>query len=793
MYIARFYKNKLQSVKEHLSNVSTISKKYGKEIGMGNFLYLCGYLHDIGKYSDDFQKYIKQEQENEQKGIVEHNQKIDHGVYGAKFVSDLESGGKQSVSKYAKDMMMEVICYHHGGLPDNIAEDRSVPILDRIAKVNENSYQLVINRFFEENRELSKEKIQELFRESTRELQTVLLKFPKQKRGLYVSLLIEHIYSILVDADRWDSYLFTIGYKFKEETETIRLWEKYEHNLNDRLEQFKQKKPQTELEKKVFNSRQAISDLCKAFAENDTGIYNLTVPTGGGKTLSSLNFALNHALKHHKERIIYVIPYTSILEQNAEEVRTSLDAKDSLLEYHSNILDCHKNENYEIYSERWTSPIIFTTMVQFLNAVYAAGNDNSRRMHNLTNAVIIFDEIQTLPIKCIQLFYTLIGYLRDVCHTTSVLCTATQPNLMYISEKLEGIGFNGEMIPEIERKTIFHNLKRMEVIDKTNTPMDLEAASDFILKTKQNEKSILVVANTVSSAQNLYLKAVGKADCDVYLLTSRMCPYHRKEILSTVKQKLREQKDVICISTQLIEAGVDISFACVIRSLAGLDSIAQATGRGNRHGERAIGYSYIIRLKEENVTSLREISLGQSHSQNVMHLCSKSPQAYPDLLSEQALHQYYCEYFNDGEIKKSMSYPLENNKSMISLLNNKAISIADFNGAYPLAFWSQFKTAKTQFHVIEQQTETVVVPYNAEATMLIGELLSDAYTKKPEVLKKLQPYCVSLYAGTMQKLRSANAFIHENVYQIHILSDLFYSKEMGVNLEKSLNIESNIY
>ena len=788
MYIARFYMDKEQSIRDHLRNVSQYAEKNSINLGLSNCLILCGYLHDIGKYSSEFQDYIRKEQEKAKQGIKDKEKRVDHGVYGAKLIYNIKV--KNLPQLLVRSIMAEVICYHHGGLPDNLTDDGTVPLIERIKSTDEDKYNEVLKRFFEDNPEFTMDKIYERFLKVVSEVGAVISKFPKDKFGKYLSLLIENIYSILVDADRWDSYLFTIDYKKSKEFDKAMLWKEYSFLLENRLLDFKEKVPETELERKVKKSREKVSDVCKSFAEKETGIYNLTVPTGGGKTFASLNFALNHAKIYNKDRIIYVIPYTSIIEQNAEEIRSVLNAQDTILEYHSNILEKNQNDDYEIFSERWNSPIIFTTMVQFLNSVFANGNSNIRRMHSLENSVIIFDEIQTLPIKCINLFYTLIAYLKDVCNTTSILCTATQPNIPQVNQKL-GIEIDGEIISDAEKAEVFKDLKRMEIIDKTKQSMDYDEAGDFIVGVKEKCKSVLCVANTVASAENLFEIVKEKSKENVYLLTSRMCPNHRKDRLNTIKSKLKNGEDIICISTQLIEAGVDISFESVIRSLSGLDSIAQATGRGNRHGENPLGYSYIINLKEENTRNLREINIGKGYTQNLLYEYSKNKEEFDcDLLSEKSLKHYYETYFNDEEIEKNMSYPLKDNISIYAMLRN---GMEICGGKHQLGFWSQFKTARENFKVIEENTETVIVPYNEEAEKLIGDLLSDSVRDKTAIFRKLQGYSVNLYSNVMNKLMEKDALNMQKDYGLYILNDNFYSEKYGVNVESRIKAEKNMF
>lgn len=790
MYAAHFTNEKTQSVRQHLLSVSEFCAEFAKSINLKSIAKLCGLLHDMGKYSESFQSYIKLSKAHQDDGTynewIKGITKVDHGVFGAKYIYQ-RACIKTPLEKLTCDIIAEVICYHHGGLPDNINDKNKVPICERIRSVSSDDMKKVTDIYEDENKDFD---IDNLFQQSVLEI-TYICKKLHGKAHFWLGMVIKHLYSILVDADRLDSYLFESGNKYNDNDIDVQaLWKSYNKKLEDKLEEFKRTECKTELEKTVKLSRQQISNNCLAFSKKPSGIYTLTVPTGGGKTLSSLRFALNHAIEYKKQRIYYIIPYTTIIEQNADDVRNILNCKNNLLEYHSNVLDCNKNSDYEILTERWTSPIIFTTMVQFLNTVYATGNQNIRRMHNLANSIIIFDEIQTLPIKCFNLFYECINYLNKIANSTIVLCTATQPKLDIIKDKLK-FNIDGEIISDVNKP--FEELKRMNVIDKTENIMSTPELSIFVCKVKEKSRSVLVVMNTVNSAETLYdeLKTCDLKNTQLYFLSSRLCPKHREIVIKNLKEALGNKQSLICVSTQLIEAGVDISFTSTIRSLAGLDSIAQTTGRGNRHGENDICNSYIVKVSGENISGLTEIRMGQKHTEEILYIYSKNTDFYNNsLLSPKAMDKYYMDLYADDEINKNMAYPLNNEKdSIYSLLTEKAARKKRYKGKYPLTFSYQFETARKNFEVIDSKTETVIVPFDKEGKDLIATLLSNSSINiKMQALKDAQKYSVNIYKNLYDELSRRDAFYKTDFDGVNLLSNAFYSNEKGVTKSKKLTL-----
>ncbi|GJM77091.1 hypothetical protein HMSSN036_93070 [Paenibacillus macerans] len=294
--------------------------------------------------------------------------------------------------------------------------------------------------------------------------------------------------------------------------------------------------------------RARMSEQCDVFAaERPSGIYTLSIPTGGGKTLASLRYALRHACKYNKQRIIYVVPYTTIIEQNADEVRKILKDSEHILEHHSNIIEDDPNgrgdddeaddgiitdkEKLKLSRDNWDSPIIFTTLVQFLNVFYAKGNRNTRRMHNLSHSVIVFDEVQKVPIHCIALFNEALNFLKQDAHCSILLCTATQPTLEEVKRSLWK-DRDGEIVPNLSE--VAKAFKRVELIDQTEDPMTNETLAGWVKSEINGWGSTLIILNTKRVVKDLYEK-LKDFPVPVYHLSTSMCAAHRKEQLEEIE------------------------------------------------------------------------------------------------------------------------------------------------------------------------------------------------------------------------------------------------------------------
>ena len=317
-----------------------------------------------------------------------------------------------------------------------------------------------------------------------------------------------------------------------------------------------------------------------------------------------------------------------------------------MLEHHASITPEQQTWREKVLCENWDAPVVYTTMVQFLEALFGAGTRGARRMHQLANAVLIFDEIQTLPIKCVHLFNNAINFLAEQCNSTVVLCTATQPLLHQVSVEKGAIRLHPkhEIMPNVQK--LFDDLKRVDVLDKPGGWSYAEIAQ-LALEEMLRANSCLVIVNTKSAARQLYQLCGGQlSDDPIFHLTTDMCPAHRKQELSAVRRRLEHNLPVLCVSTQLIEAGVDVDFRTVIRFTAGLDSIAQAAGRCNRHGHSERGTVHVVNSQEERLEKLPDIAVGQDKAERILVDYAAQPERYRNnLVGPEAIGDYYHYYF----------------------------------------------------------------------------------------------------------------------------------------------------
>jgi len=537
--------------------------------------------------------------------------------------------------------------------------------------------------------------------------------------------------------------------------------------------------------------RNKMSKGCDLYGEKSSSTYQLTVPTGGGKTIASLRYALKHAIVHKKSRIIYVVPYTTILEQNAQAVREKIKQPTAVLEHHANVIDDQKlddgmdyydskyHKQLQLGRDNWDYPIIFTTMVQFLDAFYQKGTRKSRRLHNLTNSVIIFDEVQSVPYQHKGLFNASINFLQKIGNSSIVLCTATQPALnkenpkVILDEKPEIVSDLNKVVTAFKRVEFYNLLEP--------AGWDAERIGEFAKEILQKKDSLLIILNTKTAVRKLYELMQESVEHTIVHLSTSMCPAHRKKSLNNIKEKLGKEK-IICISTQLIEAGVDISFESVIRSLAGLDSIAQAAGRCNRNKEADIGDVYIIRAQDENLSKLPEIRIGGEVTEN--YILSRSPYA-DNLLAPETIERYF-EYFGAQAEREIRTAPKKFDHPLYHLLD----------GTVPKSrrpktkSLGMFKTLERHFEAIESPTSSVIVPYNA-GEEIIAELSEriDDFRIFNQLMKLAQQYTVNLYDHELQALGSEGLI--ETVYDgsIYCLKEKAYDKDFGVTIEGKAAME----
>ena len=647
-YIAHLRKSdeQIQSVQAHLKETAALAKVFAQKLNLESAGELLGLMHDFGKYSRKFQKYIHDETglfnpDLDDEESTPDGSKVDHSTAGAQWVyRELRKfGAAQGIGEFLGQMLGLCIASHHGeGLIDCLDGEGNPKWIERFNKTDELTHLAECERNADE---VIRQKAHELAGEN---LIRSLLKAVKpiisdstineKIKEFYLGCLTRFLFSCLIDADRINSSDF----EREAQKEVRRLaekpdWQSAIDKLEVKLAGF-ENRPAEEI-KPIDEIRRRISDDCLKRAVDSQGIYTLTVPTGGGKTLASLRYALHHAQKHNLDRIIYIIPYTSIIDQNAQAVREIL-GEDWVLEHHSNLEPEKQSWQDKLLSENWDKPIVFTTMVQFLDAWFGGGTRGARHIHPMTNAVLIFDEIQTLPVKCVHLFCNVLNWLTTFGKSTAVLCTATQPLLgksglqNFPEDKRGAITARGLLrLPENaeimgkhqDLDKLFEELSRVEIrFNEKAGGWNVDEAGEFLLEQFATTPSCLFIVNTKKWAQELYqyCQRQNVPPEVLFHLSTNQCAAHRKAIFDTIKARLEKKQPVICISTQLIEAGVDISMACVIRALGGLDSIAQAAGRCNRHKEVDKGLVYVLNLQEQDFTRiLPDIQAGKTHAERV--------------------------------------------------------------------------------------------------------------------------------------------------------------------------------
>jgi len=789
----------------HLKAVSKRTGEFASKVKMKEQGDLVGLLHDIGKASKEFQDYIKSAV-----GILEPGKdnyvnaadlrgKIDHATAGAQWIHQTLAN-KKTDHLFVSQVLSLCIASHHSELLDCISADGVDKYSKRMTKIEEKThFREVLGKISDEVRANIAAQLQseELFKSATRQFKALKTPLDKSSEWFFkCGLLTRFLYSCLIDADRLNTADFEVPALKK-----LRHYEKYEEwnglidKLNKKLEEY---------DSNGINAvRQKISQACYDSAVNRKGLYQLTVPTGGGKTFASLRFALRHAEEHKMDRIIYVLPFTTIIDQNADEVRKVLEEKDTngkysdriVLEHHSNLMPDEETVRQKILSENWDAPVVLTTNVQVLEALFGSGTRSVRRMHQLANAVIIFDEIQTLPVKCVQMFNMAVSFLVNNCGSTVVLCTATQPLLDKIEPKSRALSIAAEqqMIPDARQ--LFDDLKRVEVKDKTiSGGWSNDEITKLAGKKVIEAGSVLVVVNTKTSARSIYLQCEQLSNVETYHLSTFMCPTHRMAVLNRVKVRLRDKKPVICVSTQLIEAGVDISFGSVIRFLAGLDSIAQAAGRCNRHNEMypKRGEVIILNPAEEKIERLVDIRIGKEKTERLLGEFRDYPARFGnDIISPEAMEQYYQYYFYQRA--KDMNYPVTSKSpvgredDLFNLLSVNSVSVEEYRrinkDIYPAIPLKQaFMTAAKSFQAIESMTRGVVVPYG-EGKEIIKQLCS-VYELEMQykLIRRAQRYSVNVFPDVLKKLQEQGAVKEaQKESGILYLDEQYYSDEFGLS------------
>lgn len=779
-------KKYIQTVEEHCHGVAEIAAELLRDIGLEKTAYLAGMVHDLGKFSENFKNYIEKAADGEkvQRGSVNHT------FAGVRFL--LEKHSDEQLSGFS-DIVLEILAYAvgaHHGLFDCVDDNNNNGFTKRIQKEGID-YLNAAQEFLKIC--CSKQDIEDLLKQSEKECLPVFNEIEKLADNVdakiqntqitfYIGFLARLILSAIIEADRSDTSQFMNGYSEKTVKNISEIWINCIKNVEQKLSTMP-------LDKPINKTRAQISALCAEAGNLESGIYRLNLPTGAGKTLTSLRYALHHALAHNKKRIIFTMPLLSIIEQNAGIIHDYIGNEELIIEHHSNIVETDENDELdkrELLVESWDVPIIITTMVQMLNTLFAGKTANIRRMQALCNSIIVIDEVQTVPDKMLSLFNLALNFLAKICNATIILCSATQPcfeKTMYPLDK----SVKDLITLTKEQETVF---KRVRLEYKGE--MDCEELADFAAGILEENNSLLLVCNTKNEAAVMFNLLCSKIkDVKAFHISAGMCTAHRKETIKEMQEALEnKQQKVLCVSTQVIEAGVDVSFARVIRLLAGMDNIVQATGRENRNREfDGLAPGYIVRLKGEVLKGLSEIEAAKNAAANLLVKYKNSPKIYDnDLMSEKAINEYYeCLYgnVNDGYHDFYIESVRDSILNLMSCNENvDSGKIPEYNKYF---MHQALKTAGGLFTVFDESSIDIIVPYN-RGIEIIQEVFAVGdkdYGKLKAVLNEAKLYTVSLFKYQKIKLEEQGALIFVPSAGVYILQDGYYDELTGLNLNQS--------
>ena len=733
-----------QTLQSHSVNVGEMASEFAQVFGAQEIACQTGQLHDLGKYSEAF----------------------NHRLHGGPSVDHATAGAKIAVERWGNvlgKLMAFCIAGHHAGLANGSGEgDNRRTLKQRLAL-----------QFGEDIPALDNLWQQEI--KLPQNLSAPPLKADAHHPFFSYAFFTRMLYSCLVDAD----YLDTEAFYLNLENNAVERGgypdlNALQRNFNQFINYFRrriaQAPEQTEAEKRnaaLNRLRSEILDHAVEQAAQPQGLFTLTVPTGGGKTFTSMAFALEHAKRHGMRRVIYVIPFTSIIEQNAAEFRKAFGelGEQAVLEHHSTFDDGKlQNEatkdKLRLASENWDAPIVVTTAVQFFESLFADHSSRCRKLHNIAGSVIILDEAQMLPLNLLLPIMQAIKELSQNYRCSVVMCTATQPAVQAENGFYRGF----ENVREIAPKptALFDKLRRTTV-----QHIGKQTDADLLAKLGEHPQ-MLVIVNNRRHARSLYDQA--KHFDGTFYLTTLMCAKHRSQKLDEIRGRLKNGEPCRVIATSLIEAGVDVDFPLVMRAEAGLDSVAQAAGRCNREGKRPSENSFVwIFAPEEQWKAPPELATQAA----VMRLTADS--FSDDLLSTQAVAAYFAELY---QLKGSEL----DNKKILKMHNDTGQSL-DF----------PFQTIADKFRMIESHMQPLIIPFDGEAENLISSLHHADHIGG--LLRKLQPYTVQIPEKALAALYKAGRIepINEKNFgkQFYTLIGLdLYDDVAGLSWEDNVFIKA---
>ncbi len=727
----------------HLKATAELARRFASAWGAEDLGFLAGLWHDLGKFAPEWQAFLAEvgdeapvlgEDTPTKESAAKRRRGPDHSTAGA--IHSLRCFGETGRTAFAGLILRFAISGHHAGLDDRQNLKTRLDNPDKASRY----------------RAAASQAPQEILDPTIEPRLPAFLQGPGSPEEKYRGLeaFARMVFSALVDADFLDTEMFVesgVGAGGRRAQRlTWRSLADYSSPLESRLRRFDQS-PETP----VNLHRRRVLEWCRLAADQPRGAYTLTVPTGGGKTLSSLAFALRHAEVHRLRRIVVALPFLSILDQTADVYRAAFKETlgPSLVEHHSNITPDRDTVANRLASENWDAPLIVTTQVQLFESLFSNRSRHCRKLHNLAESVIVLDEVQTLPVELLAPILDQLQELRHNYGATLLLTTATQPSLH--SRPLGPVRFDGldpmptEIVPATEIESLFGAFRRVRVewpsggqVLGWNT-----LAGEFIARPQA-----LAIVHKRRDAQDLWRACESMQPREQIHLSAAMCPHHRREVLARIRRLLLEGEPCRVVSTQLVEAGVDVDFPVVYRAMAGLESLAQSAGRCNREGRLENGGRFVV---------------------------FNPPTEPPGLLK---LHRDIARARLAAEPRLDLSEPETFRKYFDQLYATRNL---DTRGIQTLRSSLRFREVASTFRMIDDAGETVFVPHGEQGREAIRVLRYGGINRG--VLRDLQPFGVSVFPHALMELRRQGAveLIHESIWVL--VSDLHYDANLGLVFE----------
>ena len=769
-----------QTVVQHSLETAAYAFEKLKPFKFGSLAYAAGLIHDMGKFTSNYKQYI----EDTVSGKPTVRGSVNHTFAGVIYMMETYH---DNTSDQAVRLAAELIAYAagaHHGLFDALDLDGKNGFLYRVEKDREViAYNEAKRAFFQET--ITEEEFRKIFFKAVDETREFITKL--QSSDMSFGLCKANLTRIILSAVIYGDWKSTREFmKQTKDPEYHTSWENTRKEVEEKLKMFPS-------DTAINRIRQNISRQCAEKASSSSGIYRLHVPTGGGKTYSALRYSLKHASINGKKRIINVIPLLSILDQNAKEIKEIMPENVRILEHHSDAVSRIKEDEEDLYkylTDTWDVPFVVTTLVRLLETFFGNKTADIGRLCSVCGSVIVIDEIQNLPIKSTLMANSMMNFLSVFCGTTFVLSSATQPEF---EDTKEPIMFAHD--PDIVSlsKNQLSVFDRADIINNTALPIDIEALADLSTEIMEKRFSCLMIVNTKKQAKELYKRICentkGKK-VSVFLLYDWECGKHRKDILDIITKKLKQvqknygredQEKIICVSTVLVEAGIDFSWDTVIRTLGGISNLIQSLGRCNRSGEYPVrGQMYIVRMKNNEEYLPEEMDAAKSAAQGIC--CVKTGK---DLTSEQAVNIYYKRMF--GTLSKKIGYPV--------IYKNVSASLYDLmkKGSFAANSWEEyelrqpFKYIASEYKVFDEDKTPVIVPYG-DGKNIIETLEKldttcydvDFFDEMKKLTKKLTDYTVTLFDSQVEQGLAKKKIRPIHGGHFYVVNDESYDQKTGI-------------